>query len=59
MHGMFTLCEMNQMEWEMCNYLEWELNIDTKMLKSIEMMVKEDFNGPGPYPTYIFSMFSK
>ena len=57
--GMFTLREMNQMEREMCNYLEWELNVDTKTLKSFEMMVKKDFNGPGPYPTYVLSMFSK
>src|SRR4051812_41173736 len=56
---MFTLCEINQMECEMCGYLEWELNIDTKTLKSFEMMVKKNFNGPGPCPTYVLSMFSK
>jgi hypothetical protein len=57
--GMFTLREINQMEREMCSYLEWELNVDTKTLKSFEAMVKKDFNGPGPYPTYLHSMFSK
>ena len=25
--GMFTLCEINQMEREMCGYLEWELSV--------------------------------
>ena len=57
--GMFTLREINQMEHKMCGYLEWELNVDTKTLKSFEMMVKKDFNGPGLYPTYVLSMFSK
>jgi len=57
--GMFTLREVNQMEREMCSYLEWELNVDTKTLKSFEAMVRKDFNGPGPYPTYVLSMFSK
>jgi hypothetical protein len=49
---MFTLREM-------CSYLEWELNVDTKTLKMFETMVKKDFAGPGPYPTYLMSMFSK
>ena len=48
--GMFTLLKMNQMEWEMCSYLEWEL-----MLKSFEMMVKKDFNSWIP----VLSMFLK
>ncbi|KAJ7793036.1 hypothetical protein B0H14DRAFT_2393895, partial [Mycena olivaceomarginata] len=26
--GMFTLREINQMEREMCNYLDWELTVD-------------------------------
>jgi hypothetical protein len=54
---MFTLREVNQMEWEMCGCLEWELNVDTKTLKSFEAMVRKDFNGPGPYPVYVLSMF--
>ena len=57
--GMFSLREINQMECEMCSYLEWELNVDTKALKSFEAMVSKDFNGPGPYQTYALSMFSK
>jgi hypothetical protein len=57
--GMFALREINQMEREMCSYLEWELNVDTKTLRSFETMVKKDFHGQGPYPTYVLSMFSK
>ncbi|KIM63970.1 hypothetical protein SCLCIDRAFT_1213783 [Scleroderma citrinum Foug A] len=51
--GMFQLREINQMEREMCQYLEWELNVDPATLKEFEEMVRKDFAGPGPYPTYI------
>ncbi|KAI0051640.1 hypothetical protein FA95DRAFT_1460400, partial [Auriscalpium vulgare] len=34
--GMFQLREINQMEREMCSYLEWELNIDPATLHSFE-----------------------
>ena len=27
--GLFTLREINQMEHEMCSYLDWELNVDS------------------------------
>jgi hypothetical protein len=30
--GMFALQEINQMEQEMCSYLEWQLNVDPSML---------------------------
>jgi hypothetical protein len=51
--GMFQLREINQMEREMCYYLEWELNVDMVTLREFEDMVKKDFIGEGPYPTYI------
>jgi len=35
--GMFQLREINQMEREMCQYLEWELNVDLVTLKEFEM----------------------
>lgn len=56
--GMFSLREINQMEREMCSYLEWELTVDATILKNFETMVRKDFNGQGPYPTYVMSMFS-
>ena len=37
--GMFQLQELqeiNQMEWEMCQYLDWELNIKPSMLKEFK-----------------------
>jgi hypothetical protein len=42
----------------MCSYLEWELTVDATTLKNFETMVRKDFNGQGPYPTYVMSMFS-
>ncbi|KAL4079276.1 hypothetical protein J3A83DRAFT_4086288 [Scleroderma citrinum] len=57
--GMFQLREINQMEREMCQYLEWELNVDPATLKEFEEMVRKDFAGPGPYPTYILPSTKK
>ena len=31
--GMFALREINQMEREMCSYLEWQLNVDKDVLQ--------------------------
>ena len=50
---MFQLREINQMEREMCQYLEWEFNMDPVALKEFEEMVCKDFMGVGPYLTYI------
>ncbi len=41
--GMFTLRKINQMECEMCSYLDWELTVDNPILSNIEAMVKRDF----------------
>jgi hypothetical protein len=58
--GMFSLREINQMEREMCSYLEWELTVDNPILGNFEAMVKQDFHLPhGPYPTYSLQMVSK
>ncbi|KAI0776270.1 hypothetical protein BD413DRAFT_602710 [Trametes elegans] len=53
--GMFALREINQMEREMCSYLEWQLNIDPNALQAFEQKVRRDFKGQGPYPTYDLS----
>ncbi|EJT96746.1 hypothetical protein DACRYDRAFT_25558 [Dacryopinax primogenitus] len=42
---MFSLKEINQMEREMCGYLEWILNIDPAELKAFTDAVKEQY-GP-------------
>jgi len=57
--GMFQLREVNQMEREMCQYLDWELNVEPSTLKEFEAMVRKDFAGPGPYPTYVLQTISK
>ncbi|THV05138.1 hypothetical protein K435DRAFT_826620 [Dendrothele bispora CBS 962.96] len=58
--GMFTLREINQMEREMCNYLDWELTVDNPILSNFEARVTEDFrSSQGPYPTYSLQMVSK
>ena len=41
--------EINQMEREMCSYLEWQLNVELSALKELESMVRKDFKGLGPY----------
>ncbi|PIL33468.1 hypothetical protein GSI_04091 [Ganoderma sinense ZZ0214-1] len=51
--GMFALREINQMEREMCSYLEWQLNIEPNALKEFEAKVRRDFKGLGPYPMYV------
>lgn len=48
--GMFALREINQMEREMCSYLEWQLNVDPSTLRDFQNRVQRDFAGPGPYP---------
>lgn len=51
--GTFALREVNQMEREMCSYLELQLNIEPKNLKGFEDKVCRDFAGPGPYPPIV------
>jgi hypothetical protein len=41
--GMFSLKEINQMEREMCSYLEWKLNFDPSELAQFEHKVRKDF----------------
>ncbi|KAI0767073.1 hypothetical protein C8Q74DRAFT_930210 [Fomes fomentarius] len=50
--GMFALREINQMEREMCSYLEWQVNLKPSALKEFEQKVRRDFKDLGPYPTY-------
>ncbi|KZP08319.1 hypothetical protein FIBSPDRAFT_922697 [Athelia psychrophila] len=57
--GMFQLREVNQMKREMCQYLDWELNVEPQTLAAFEEMVRKDFAGPGPYPVYILQNISK
>jgi hypothetical protein len=58
--NMFSLREINQMEREMCGYLEWELTVDSGILDGFEKMVKRDFLvSNGPYPTYSLSQVSR
>ena|SRR5216684_5273468 len=37
--GMFVLWEINQMEQEMCSYLEWQLSVDPLMLHDFQAHV--------------------
>ncbi|KAF8967972.1 hypothetical protein BDZ97DRAFT_1802236 [Flammula alnicola] len=58
--GMFTLREVNQMEREMCNYLDWELTVDDPILSNFEIAVKNDFRETKPtYPNYPTTFVSK
>jgi len=46
--GVFQLREVNQMEREMCQYLDWELKVEPRTLSAFEEMVRKDFAGPYP-----------
>jgi hypothetical protein len=41
--GMFQLWEISQMEQEMCQYLDWKLNVKPSILKEFKDMVDKDF----------------
>ena len=56
--GLFNLREINQMEREICSYLEWKLTVDPSVLADFEASLKRDFKGPGPYSTYSLQMVS-
>ena len=43
------------MEHEMCQYLDWELNVEPSTLKDFEEVVRMDLAGPGSYPTYVLA----
>ena len=57
--GVFELWDINNMELEMCQYLDWELNFEPRFLKEFEDMVRKTFAGPGPYPAYVIPTISK
>jgi len=60
--GMFSLREINQMEREMCNYLDWELTVDNPILSNFERMVTRDFavdSTTTTLPTYALQQVSK
>jgi hypothetical protein len=43
----------------MCQYLDWKLNVEPSTPKKFEDIVRKDFAGPGPYPTYVLQTISK
>lgn len=59
--GMFSLREINQMEREMCNYLDWELTVDNPILSNFEKMVTRDFavDTDAPHPIYALQQVSR
>lgn len=48
---LFKLRELNQMEREMCRYLEWQLNVDAKALEDFKQDICTAFSGLSPYPS--------
>ncbi|KAF6751050.1 hypothetical protein DFP72DRAFT_909176 [Ephemerocybe angulata] len=57
---MFNLREVNQMERELCNYLDWELTVDNPILSNFETAVRRDFaQDHGQYPDYPLTKVSK
>ena len=56
----FNLSKINQMEKEICNYLDWNLTISNPMLSNFETAVKRDFcEDKQSYPTYPDSSVEK
>ncbi|KAL0572384.1 hypothetical protein V5O48_009576 [Marasmius crinis-equi] len=56
---MFTLREINQMEREMCNCLDWELTVDNPILSNFEAAIEQDFgSSKASYPFYSWQMVS-
>jgi hypothetical protein len=51
--GMFSLREINQMEREMCGYLEWVLNVDPKELVEFEATVRKEYGVDGSCPPFV------
>ncbi|KAG8907268.1 hypothetical protein FRB99_004962 [Tulasnella sp. 403] len=49
--GMFSLREINQMEREMCSYLEWILNVKPEELQEFEAEVRRDYGTGGSKAT--------
>ncbi|KAJ7939490.1 hypothetical protein B0H13DRAFT_2300768 [Mycena leptocephala] len=48
------------MEREMCNYLDWELTVNNRMMSNFEKKVQRDFslNSKGPFPIYSVDLVS-
>lgn len=58
--GMFSLREVNQMEREMCGYLDWEIVVDNETLTSFEGAIRRDFSSDrDSYPSYPNVMVSR
>ncbi|KAK6984737.1 hypothetical protein R3P38DRAFT_3332783 [Favolaschia claudopus] len=59
--NIFPLREINAMERHMCNLLDWELNVDSRILRNFQAMVRQDFSSwsKRPYPTYSLATVSR
>ena len=51
--ALVTPCGINQMEQEMCSYLECQLDIDCSMLRNFQHRPQQDFIGSGPHPPMV------
>ncbi|KAJ3519771.1 hypothetical protein NMY22_g13048 [Coprinellus aureogranulatus] len=57
---LFTLKEVNKMERDMCELLDWDLTIDKQMLEDFALHFMHDFGkARRSYPIYPLSMVSK
>jgi hypothetical protein len=54
--GMVALREINQMQREMCGYLEWQLGVKGGELTEFKRAV-EEYAGPGPYQPFPIAGF--
>jgi len=61
--GLFTLHEINRMEGEMYDYLDWNFTVGDPILSTFEKMVRHDFKEPKPsyqnYPNDLNDLVSR
>ena len=56
--GALLVREINQMEREICSYLEWQLDIEPGAFIEFECMLRWNFEGPGPHPAHSLGPFA-
>ncbi|KIJ32876.1 hypothetical protein M422DRAFT_183916, partial [Sphaerobolus stellatus SS14] len=55
-HGIFSLQELNQMEREICRFLQWQLCIDPEDLADFEIRVWKNYGVDGTCPPFVPSL---
>ncbi|KAJ7019519.1 hypothetical protein C8F04DRAFT_975529, partial [Mycena alexandri] len=59
--NVYALTEINQLERDLCRYLEWDITIDSATIYNFAALLNRDFapDSKGPYPTYPIDTVAK